>query len=89
MDNDRTAVIAAWDDLNDVIADYQRGRLEKSSVYAVYRDYRNACANAGEGCYKLANILSDDMPNISYLYPSEKPDFEVDMRGYWVTSQES
>lgn len=85
MVSERDYVIATWDDLNDVISDYQRGRVVKAEVYAFYREYRTATVKAGEGCYKLANILNDDMPDISPTYPTEKPDFEIDERGYWIT----
>jgi hypothetical protein len=73
MEIDRTEVIAAWDDLQDVIGDYQRGRLDDSVVRQAHADYRVACIAAGEGWYALGNIAHDDMPGIDFTYPSDIP----------------
>ena len=85
MDNDRSEVIAAWDDLQDVISDFQRDRLEQSVLRAAHADYRGACVGAGEGWYALGNIADDDMPGIDPSYPSELPDHETTEYGLYIT----
>jgi hypothetical protein len=87
-EKDRSEVIATWHDLQEAIGDFERGRVDMSVVHAAYTDYRLACWNAGEGYYSLSNILHEDMPDIDFSYPNEKPDFEVDKRGKYVTPQE-
>lgn len=84
-EKDRSEVIATWEDLQDVIGDFERGRVEKSIVYAAYTDYRLACHNAGEGYYRLVNILDENMTDIDFSYPHEKPEFEIHERGHWLT----
>lgn len=82
---DRTEVIAAWDDLQDVIGDFQRGRVDESVLRAAHADYRAACVGAGEGWYALGNIANDDMPGIDFTYPSELPDYEKTDFGLYLT----
>jgi hypothetical protein len=83
MDN-RQPIFDTWHDLNDVIGDFERGRVQLSSVEEAFKAYREACTAAGEPYFPITAIMSDKMLGIPWGYPTVKPElpaiYKVDFK---------
>ncbi len=67
------AIADTWHDLNEVIGDFERGRVERSVVQEAFKAYSEACTSAGEPYFPLTVVMSDKMPGVPSGYPTVKP----------------